>query len=87
MLDEKGTEYDGESSYIWLWMEQDERWLDPMRVGNIEQGGKAGGKGCWLHEISVVEGGNFDFAEELEWCGEAPHHQVWSLPTYSLNRV
>ena len=47
-----------------------------MGVGNIEQGGVAGGYGCWMHENDIKGGDELYLPDELRWCGDAPHHQV-----------
>ena len=81
MLDNKGRLNDNEGSHLYLWVNTDRKFGEPELfsypgVGNAEQGGKAKGEGCWLHEDSVKEGADVDFSEALEWCGPAPQHQV-----------
>lgn len=81
MHDNKGRLNDNEGSFTWLWVNTNGSFGPPAflsypGVGNADTGGKARGEGCWLHEDSVKEGGDIDFTEALEWCGNAPHHQV-----------
>lgn len=79
MLDDEKGRYDG-SSWIWAWVELDpDLYTDPfgrMGVGNKDQGGVAGGYGCWMHENDISGGGDLYLPGEIQWCGDAPHHQV-----------
>lgn len=88
MKDNKGRLNENEGSWTWLWVNTNGSFGEPdflsyPGVGNADQGGKARGEGCWLHEDSVKEGADVDFTEALEWCGPAPHHQVTSNFFYS----
>ena len=81
MQDNKGRLNQNEGSFTWLWIDLNGEWGPPSidarpGVGNVDQGGKAGGDGCWLHEDSAREGEQIDFTEALQYCGKAPHHQV-----------
>lgn len=81
MQDDKGRLNAGEGSHLYLWVNTDGKFGAPELfsypgVGNADQGGKAKGEGCWLHEDSVKEGAETDFTQALEWCGKAPQHQV-----------
>ena len=81
MQDSKGKLNDDGDSFLWLWVQLNGTWGEPgfqarPGVGNLDQGGKAGGDGCWLHEDSVQEGTSTDFEEALQYCGKAPYHQV-----------
>ncbi|KAL5395566.1 hypothetical protein PMIN04_005256 [Paraphaeosphaeria minitans] len=88
MQDNKGRLNDNEGSFTYLWVNTNGSFGPPAflsypGVGNADQGGKARGEGCWLHEDSVKEGADVDFTEALEWCGEAPHHQIGAPGTYN----
>ena len=78
MLDDEKGRYDG-SSWIWAWVQLDpEEYPDPQTeigVGNAEQGGVAGGYGCWTHEDDM-QVGDLYLPDEIQECGDAPHHQV-----------
>ena len=84
LYDEKGRY--GTSSWIWAWIKLDqEKYHDPfgpMGVGNVEQGGVAGGYGCWIHEDDIKGGDDFYLPDKIRWCGDAPHHQVRLGPLY-----
>ena len=80
MQDSKGDLNDGDG-YLYLWVNTNGSFGEPAflsypGVGNADQGGKAGGEGCWLHEDATKDGEDIDFQEALEYCGPAPHHQV-----------
>lgn len=79
MQDSKGELNTG-AGYTYLWIQTNGSFGEPAfnsrpGVGNADQGGKARGEGCWLHEDGV-KGGDIDFHDALEYCGPAPHHQV-----------
>ena len=81
MKDNKGRLNDNEGSWLYLWVNTNGSFGPPELfsypgVGNADKGGKARGEGCWLHEDAAKEGTNIDFTETLEWCGNAPQHQV-----------
>jgi hypothetical protein len=79
MRDEKGSRGDP-PSFTWLWVQFNESFdgtpYGRPGVGNVDQGGKAGGKGCWLHENEVRDAGDIYFPDRVQYCGAAPHHQV-----------
>jgi len=77
MQDNKGRLNDNEGSFTYLWVNTNGSFGPPAFDSSPGVGsGKAVGEGCWLHEDSVKEGADVDFTQSLEWCGEAPHHQV-----------
>ena len=85
MKDNKGRLNDNEGSWLYLWVNTNGSFGPPELfsypgVGNVDQGGKAGGEGCWLHEDAAKEGADIDFTETLQWCGAAPQHQVRHSP-------
>lgn len=89
MLDDEKSRYDG-SSWMWAWVLLDPvEYPDPpgyMGVGNTEQGGVAGGYGCWMHEDDV-QGEDLYLPDEIQACGDAPHHQAClAPPTCSLGQ-
>ncbi|KAF1972538.1 hypothetical protein BU23DRAFT_599603 [Bimuria novae-zelandiae CBS 107.79] len=87
MQDNKGRLNDNEGSFTYLWVNTNGSFGEPVfsspGVGNSDQGGKALGEGCWLHEDAVKEGADIDFTEALEWCGPAPHHQIATPHIYN----
>ncbi|KAJ4351467.1 uncharacterized protein N0V89_006810 [Didymosphaeria variabile] len=90
MQDNKGRLNDNEGSFTYLWVNTNGSFGEPdflsyPGVGNADTGGKARGEGCWLHEDAVKEGEDVDFTEALEWCGEAPHHQVFQLASARID--
>lgn len=78
LYDEKGR-YD-DSSWLWAWVKLDPEKYDDalgrMGEGNLDQGGAAGGYGCWMHEDDIKGGGELYLPDEIQWCGDAPHHQA-----------
>ena len=89
MLDDEFGKFneDSTSSFIWAWVELEaesfslpfsEPWID-MSVGNLDSGGIAGGYGCWMHEGSMKGGGDVYLPDAVQWCGDAPQHQVGTL--------
>lgn len=76
--DKKGHPYD-DGSFTWLWVRMSDSTREPYGspgIGNADQGGKAGGLGCWMHEDHIKNGSDLYFPDEVDWCGTAPHHQV-----------
>lgn len=78
--DDRGKEVEAteDSTFIWAWIQVDpERFFDgKVAVGNIEQGGLAGGSGCWMHDDDIKGGEDLYLPDAVRWCGDAPHHQV-----------
>ena len=86
MLDDEFGKFneDSNSSFVWAWVELEaesfslpfsEPWID-MSVGNLDTGGIAGGYGCWMHEDSMKGGEDVYLPDVVQWCGDAPQHQV-----------
>ncbi|KAF2704015.1 hypothetical protein K504DRAFT_519279 [Pleomassaria siparia CBS 279.74] len=76
-------------SYIWAWASIPANYslswtAKHWGVGNVGevQGGKAGGKGCWIHEDHLkLDGrkGGDDLKQLVQSCGTASRHQVTTL--------
>lgn len=79
--DELGTDWESPNeNFIWAWVElpagsYNQSWLEET-AGNLETGGIAGGHGCWLNENDMQNGENLYLPDEIQWCGDAPQHQV-----------
>lgn len=89
LYDEKGRYED--SSWMWAWVRVDPvEYPEPdgeLGIGNVEQGGVAGGYGCWMHEDDMQLEEDLYLPDEIQWCGDAPQHQVClASPAHSLGK-
>ncbi|KAF1999207.1 hypothetical protein P154DRAFT_564164 [Amniculicola lignicola CBS 123094] len=82
MLNDDRGRYGNDSSFIWAWVDLDPNVYKPenaygrMGIGNLDKGGKAGGYGCYVHEHHIMNGSDIYLPDRVQWCGDAPHHQV-----------
>ncbi|KAF2790042.1 hypothetical protein K505DRAFT_420092 [Melanomma pulvis-pyrius CBS 109.77] len=71
-------------SYIWAWASIPDSYAlgfsaKHWGVENTDTGGKAKGKGCWIHEDHLKNGNSIDLPKQVQSCGTASRHQVGLL--------